>query len=131
MIRKISGAFAGGTFGALIDSINIWLLGKLGIIALIGVTMKPAFTVSWLYQRMIWGGLWMLLLILPLWKNRTVFRGCLFSLFPSAMMLLVIFPQMGKGFLGTGFGILTPVVVIGSNFIYGIIASYWYKSTVH
>lgn len=130
MIRKMSGAFAGGVVGSLVDSISIWLLGKLGILALIGVTIKPAFTAPWLYQRMAWGGLWMLLLILPFWKNRTILRGCIFSLFPSAMMLFVIFPQMGKGVLGTGFGILTPVIVLGLNFVYGIVAAYWYKSTV-
>lgn len=131
MIRKISGAFTGGVFGGLVESIFTWLLGKLGIMALVGITMKPALTDAWLYQRIIWGGLWMLLLMLPLWKNRIIFRGCIFSLFPSAMMLFITFPQMDKGFLGTGFGILTPVVVIGLNFIYGIIAAYWYKSTVH
>jgi len=131
MIRKISGAFTGGVFGGLVESIFTWLLGKLGIMALVGITMKPALTDAWLYQRIIWGGLWMLLLMLPLWKNRIIFRGCIFSLFPSAMMLFITFPQMGKGFLGSGFGILTPVVVIGLNFIYGIIAAYWYKSTVH
>lgn len=131
MIRKISGAFTGGVLGALADSIGIWLLGKLGITALVGVTLKPAFTMPWLYPRMIWGGLWMLLLMLPFWKNRTFFRGCFFSLFPSAMVLFVTFPQMGKGFLGTGFGIMTPVMVIGLNLIYGIIAAYWYKSNVH
>lgn len=131
MIRKISGAFTGGVFGGLVESIFTWLLGKLGIMALVGITMKPVLTDTWLYQRIIWGGLWMLLLMLPLWKNRIIFRGCIFSLFPSAMTLFITFPQMGKGFLGTGFGILTPVVVIGLNFIYGIIAAYWYKSTVH
>lgn len=131
MIRKISGAFTGGVFGGLVESIFTWLLGKLGIMALVGITMKPALTDAWLYQRIIWGGLWMLLLMLPLWKNRIIFRGCIFSLFPSAMMLFITFPQMDKGFLGTGFGALTPVVVIGLNFIYGIIAAYWYKSTVH
>jgi hypothetical protein len=37
---------------------------------------------------------------------------------------------MGKGLFGLGFGILTPAMVIVLNFIYGIIAAYWYKSTI-
>lgn len=130
MIRRISGAFTGGAIGGLVDSVNITLLGEMGISDLLRVTMKPDFTAPWLYQRMIWGGIWMLLLLLPLWKKRTVLRGCLFSLLPSAMMLFVVLPDMGKGFLGLGFGTLTPVVVIGLNLIYGIVAAYWYKSTV-
>jgi hypothetical protein len=129
MIRKISGAFTGGAIGGLIDSINITILGKVGICDLLGVSMKPEFTAPWLYQRMIWGGIWMLLLLLPLWENRTIIRGCLFSLLPSAMMLFMVLPSMGKGLLGLGFGTLTPVVVIGLNFIYGIVAAYWYEST--
>lgn len=129
MIRKLSGAFTGGAIGGLVDSINIWVLANLGITKLIGVTMKPEFTSPWLYQRMIWGGIWMLLLILPLWDKRPALRGSIFSLLPSAMMLFMVFPNMGKGMLGLGFGILTPVVVIGLNFIYGIVAAYWYKAT--
>lgn len=130
MIRKISGAFTGGAIGGLVDSINITLLGKLGISDLLGVTMKPEFTAPWLYQRMVWGGIWMLPLLLPLWKKQTVLRGCLFSLLPSAMMLFMVLPGMGKGVLGLGFGTLTPVLVIGLNLIYGIVGAYWYKTTV-
>ena len=130
MIRRISGAFTGGAIGGLVDSVNITILGEMGISNLLRVTMKPDFTAPWLYQRMIWGGIWMLLLLLPLWKKQTVLRGCLFSLLPSAMMLFVVLPDMGKGFLGLGFGTLTPMVVIGLNLIYGIVAAYWYKSTV-
>lgn len=130
MIRKVSGAFTGGAIGGLVDSINITILGKIGISDLLGVSMKPEFTAPWLYQRMVWGGIWMLLLLLPLWKNRTILRGCLFSLLPSAMMLFMVLPNIGKGLLGLGFGTLTPMVVIGLNFIYGIVAAYWYKTTV-
>jgi hypothetical protein len=130
IIRKLSGAFTGGAIGGLVDSINIWVLSNLGITTLLGVSMKPEFTAPWLYQRMVWGGIWMLLLLLPLWKDRTVLRGCMFSLLPSTMMLFMVFPSMDKGLLGLGFGVLTPVVVIALNFIYGIVAAFWYKTTV-
>lgn len=128
MIRKVSGAFTGGAIGGAVDSINIVLLGKLGITGLLGVTMTPEFTAPWLYQRMVWGGIWMLLLLLPLWNSKTVLRGCVFSLLPSAMMLFMVLPGMGKGLLGLGFGTLTPMIVVGLNFIYGIVAAYWYRS---
>ena len=130
IVRKVSGAFTGGAIGGLVDSINIWVFSQLGITGLLGVTMKPEFTPPWLYQRLVWSGIWMLLLLLPVWQNRTVWRGCVFSLLPSAMMLFMVFPGMGKGILGLGFGTLTPVVVIGLNFVYGIIAAFWYKFTI-
>jgi hypothetical protein len=127
VIRRISGAFAGGALGGLVDSFNIWFMGRIGISDLLGIGMKPEFSAPWLYQRMIWGGIWMLLLLLPLWKGRVLLRGMLFSLPPSAMMLFVVLPSMGKGMLGLGFGALMPAVVVGLNLIYGIIASLWYR----
>jgi hypothetical protein len=131
MIKKISGAFTGGAIGGFVDSFNIWLKGVSGISDLIGIGMKPEFKAPWLYERMVGGGLWMLLLIVPVLKSRIVLRGMLFSLFPSAMMLFIVLPSMGKGRLGLGFGILMPAVVIGLNIIYGAIASIWYAKVVH
>ena len=128
-VRAISGAFTGGALGALLDSFNIWAMGVSGISDLIGIGMKPEFTGPWLYKRMVWGGAWMLLLLLPLWKGRIVLRGMVFSLLPSAMMLFMVLPSMGKGMLGLGFGAMMPMVVVGLNFIYGIFASYWYAKT--
>ena len=127
LIRKISGAFTGGALGALIDSINIWVLSHVGITTLLGIGLKPKFTMVWLYPRLVWGGIWALLLIMPFLTRRTVIRGMIFSLVPSAMMLFVVFPGMGKGMYGLKFGALTPLLVIGLNFIYGIVASLWYK----
>lgn len=77
---------------------------------------------------MVWGRIWMLLLLLPLMGNRVVLRGMLFSLFPSAMMLFMVLPSMGKGMLGVVFGTITPLVVIGLNLVYGIVAESWYRS---
>jgi hypothetical protein len=128
MIRKISAAFTGGAIGGFVDSFNIWAMGKIGISDMIGLAMKPEFNAPWLYQRMVWGGIWMLLLLLPLMGSRAVLRGMLFSLLPSAMMLFFVFPFMGKGMLGLGFGMITPLVVICLNLIYGIVAASWYRS---
>ncbi|MDA3969797.1 MAG: hypothetical protein PF442_00435 [Desulfobulbaceae bacterium] len=127
LIRNISGAFTGGVLGALLDSFNIWAMGKTGISDLIGITMKPEFTAPWAYKRMIWGGIWMLLLLIPFLKSKIILRGMLVSLIPSAMMLFIVFPAMGKGMYGLGFGTLMPIVVIALNFIYGVLASYWYS----
>ena len=127
LLRNSSLAFTGGAIGAFVDSVNIWLMGTSGTSDMIGISMKPAFTTPWLYKRMIWGGIWMLLLLLPILKNRICLRGMLCSLAPSAMMLLVVLPAMKPGDFGTGFGILMPAVVIILNCIYGTVASTWYS----
>lgn len=127
MIKGISGAFCGGALGGFVDSFNIWFMGRVGISDLIGLGMKPEFSAPWLYQRMVWGGIWMLLLLLPLWRGRIILRGMVFSLLPSAMMLLMVLPSMGKGLFGLGFGAVTPLVVVGLNLVYGIVASLWHR----
>ena len=127
LTKRLSGAFTGGAIGALVDSANIWILGHTGITAMLGISLKPRFTTQWLYPRMVWGGIWALLLILPVLKERTIGRGMLFSLAPSAMMLFVVFPDMGKGMYGLRLGTLTPLLVLLLNFIYGIVASLWYE----
>lgn len=95
---------------------------------MIGVSLKPKLTPDWLYPRLIWGGLWALLLLLPILKAKTVLRGIIFSLLPSAVTLCYIFPEMGKGLLGLKYGTLTPLLIVISGFVYGMIASAWAKS---
>ncbi|MBU1406276.1 MAG: hypothetical protein KKE83_04690 [Proteobacteria bacterium] len=128
MVRKISGAFTGGALGALIDSVNIWVLGQVGITAWLGVALRPQFTASWLYPRLVWGGIWAMLLILPLCRQKTALRGILMSLVPTTMMLVMVFPEMGLGLMGLKAGLLTPLLVLLLNFIYGMAASFWYKN---
>jgi hypothetical protein len=128
MIKRISSAYVGGLLGALVDSFNIWFLGKIGFTALIGVGLSPAFTPAWLYPRLVWGGIWGLILLLPYLKGRTVARGMVMSLAPTATMFFMVFPAMGKGTFGIEFGALTPVLVLLLNFIWGIVASYWHEA---
>lgn len=129
MFRKLSGVFTGGAVGALIDSINVWLLSHFGILAMVGISMRVEFSGTWLYPRLIWGGIWALLLLLPVLKTRVALRGILMSLFPSAMMLFKVLPGMGKGMLGLELGLLMPVMVVTLNFIYGMVAAFWYKNS--
>ena len=128
MVRKISGAFTGGALGALIDSANIWILGQAGVTAMLGISLRPQFTAPWLYPRLVWGGIWAMLLILPFSRQKTALRGILMSLAPTAMMLVMVFPEMGMGLLGLKAGLLTPLLVLLLNFIYGLVASFWYKN---
>ncbi len=130
MIKKISCAYVGGMAGAFIDSFNIWALGYYGITAMLGIGLHPQFTADWLYPRLVWGGIWGLLFILPVKKNCLYLRGMFFSLAPTAVVLLVMFPKMGMGTLGLGFGVLTPVLVLVLNFIWGIVAAAWYHHGV-
>jgi hypothetical protein len=129
-IRRMSICFTAGCFGALINSLLVWYLGKEGIPQLFGVAIAPAWSLSFFYLRLVWGGLWGLLFCLPLWRSGFwvgVFsRGVLFSLFPTMFQLFYVFPVLqGKGTMGFALGRLTPVFVCFYNAVWGFCAALW------
>ena len=83
--------FCAGMLGALCSSLVAWKAGQLGLPALLDVRMTPSLTLSWLYSRLVWGGLWGLLYFLtvgPLKSRRHWARkGLWLSLLPTAFQL--------------------------------------------
>ena len=65
-LRDLSLAFAAGAVGALANSIAVWLAGDHGLTAALGLKVAPELTAAWLYPRLVWGGIWGLLLVLPI-----------------------------------------------------------------
>jgi hypothetical protein len=128
--RGLSLAFAAGVVGALANAGALWVLGASGALRALDVSLAPAFTPAWLYPRLVWGGLWGLLFLLPLAPQRWVAQGLMLSLFPSAVQLFVIFPyRTGAGVLGLEHGALTPLVVLAANAAWGLAASAWLRAT--
>jgi len=125
-LRRMSLLFSAGAAGGLVSSVVLWALGRLGITAMLGVSLAPRLTPAWLYPRIVWGGIWAALFLIPLFKNSPVKRGVLLSLAPSAALLFVVFPhQAYKGYLGLQLGGLTPVLMVVLNAIWGITAAMW------
>lgn len=125
-IKNISLTFAAGCVGGLANMFTVWVCGKLGLTAALGVHLAPRLSVPWLCNRLVWGGLWGFILLLP-WKNLSLpARGLLFSLAPSLVQLLVVFPhQAHQGMLGLELGYLTPVLVLFFNAVWGLAAAIW------
>ena len=59
---------AAGCLGGLVNSLVVWQGGELGIARWAGVTMAPVLSARWLYPRIVWGGIWGLLFLLPALK---------------------------------------------------------------
>jgi hypothetical protein len=113
--------FAAGCVGGLANSLVLWQFGALGINANLGVALAPSLNPSWLYPRIVWGGLWGLLFILPFLQSKLFFKGTILSIFPTLVQLLIIFPyKTHKGIAGLELGFLTPVLVLFFNWIWGI-----------
>ncbi|MDD5730390.1 MAG: hypothetical protein PHN57_04615 [Candidatus Omnitrophica bacterium] len=126
IIRKISIVFSGGAFGGLVNSLAVWSFGALGITAMLGVRLSPAFNQFWLYSRLTWGGIWGILFLLPYLKHNCVLRGIVFSLAPTLVQLFIVFPvQLKKGVMGLELGVLTPFFVILYNMVWGICSGLW------
>ncbi|ABM02366.1 conserved hypothetical protein [Psychromonas ingrahamii 37] len=123
-MKKLLLFFAAGCLGALGNSITVWQFGQLGITSTWGVSIDPSFSPAWLYPRIVWGGLWGFLFILPILQSRLLLKGTILSLFPTAVMLFIVFPyQANKGIAGIELGLMTPVFVIFFNWVWGIITA--------
>lgn len=121
----VSVCFCAGLIAALFNSAAVWLGGSWGIASLFGVTLAPAFTTTWLYPRLLWGGLWGALFCFwvryPYQRRRWIRKGMWFSLLPSAAQLFIVFPKFtAQGMLGLGLGTLTPFFIIFYNLIWGL-----------
>jgi hypothetical protein len=126
LLKQMSLVFSAGCMGALANSLAVWLFGKVGITTALGVKIAPVLTPDFLYPRIVWGGIWGLLFLLPFIANRTALRGLTYSIGPTLVQLFIVFPiKANKGFMGFEIGMLTPVFVIIFNGIWGVAAAYW------
>jgi hypothetical protein len=127
LARTLSLAFSAGVVGALANSLAAWASGAYGVSQALGVSAAPAFTLAWLYPRLVWGGLWGLLFAVPLARPRGLALGLLIGLAPAAYQLLVVLPQRGAGLLGLERGALTPLLVLILTAIWGLTAAIWLR----
>ena len=125
-ISKMSLVFSAGALGGLINGLAVWLFGLIGIAAAAGVAVAPALTPPYLYQRMVWGGIWGALFLTPMMKGSIWLRGFIYSLGPTLVQLLVVFPyKADKGFFGLDLGAAVPLFVVFYNAVWGIVAAWW------
>jgi len=123
-MNKLLIFFAAGCIGGLANSVTVWLFGQLGITSTFGVSIAPSLTPAWLYPRLVWGGIWGILFILPLLQSKLLVKGAILSLFPTAVQLFVVFPlKAHKGIAGIELGLFTPIFVIIFNWVWGVTAA--------
>lgn len=123
-MKKLLVFFAAGCLGALANSLAVWLFGKYGITTGLGVSIAPSVSPAWLYPRIVWGGIWGLLFILPMMNSRPMIKGTILSLFPTIIQLFVVFPyKADKGIAGLELGLYTPLFVVFFNWVWGVVAA--------
>ena len=123
-MRKLLIFFTAGCLGGLANSIAVWLFGYFGITLSLGVSMAPSLSPSWLYPRIVWGGIWGLLFILPVLQSKLLLKGAILSLLPTAVQLFVVFPlKANKGMAGIDLGLYTPLFVLFFNWLWGFVSA--------
>jgi len=127
MLRKLSAAFAAGAVGAVVISLLFWNLGDSGLLARVGITLRPALTPAWLYGKICWGGIWGGLFLLPVLVGSPLLQGLFFSLAPTLAALFYFLPQSSLGLMGLNAGPYTPLFIVLLNGLWGIIAAFWYR----
>ena len=121
LAKRLTVIFAAGCLGGLANSLAVWLFGAYGVTKTLGVRISPDLSPTWLYPRLVWGGIWGLLFLLPVFRSSVLKRGLLLSLGPTIIQLFVVFPyKADQGMMGMGLGALTPLLVFVFNAIWGI-----------
>ncbi len=123
MLERLLRVFGAGAAGGFANSLVVWGFGSLGICGAFGVAISPELTPAWLYPRIVWGGIWGVLLFLPILKTNLWIRALVLSFGPTIIQLLVVFPfKAGKGLGGLELGLLTPLFVLFFNYVWGLVA---------
>lgn len=123
-MNKVMIIFAAGCLGALANSLTVWLFGYVGITEIMGVAIAPPLNANWLYPRIVWGGIWGMLFLLPFLNSKLLLKGTLLSLGPTIIQLFVVFPyKANKGIAGVELGLLTPIFVLFFNWVWGAVAA--------
>jgi hypothetical protein len=130
LAKNMSLVFAAGCLGGLVNSITLWIFVEFGILSAFNVKVGAPMTPPWLYPRLVWGGIWGFLFLMPLTKQNLFMRGLLFSLGPTLFQLFVVFPYwLNKGMMGTDLGKWTPLFVVFFNAVWGWTTALWLKWT--
>ena len=129
--NKLSHCFAAGALGGLAYALAMWGMGALGIAGALGVQMDPDMNAAFLCGKIVWGGIWGLILIFPVASQRPWLKGLIVSLGPTLAQLFIIFPlTFDKGTMGLDLGAMTPFFIIVYNALWGITAAYWRHEAV-
>ncbi len=128
LAKRLTVIFAAGCLGGLANSLAVWLFGAYGVTKSLGVRIAPDLSPAWLYPRLVWGGIWGLVFLLPVFRSSVLKRGLLLSLGPTIIQLFVVFPyKADQGMMGMGLGALTPLLVFVFNAIWGITVAIWLR----
>lgn len=89
-LRQMAFCFAAGSAGALVKSAVSWGAARGGVTVVVGLHGAAALQPSLLYSRIVWGGLWALLFLLPQLRRSILFGGVAAGVVVTLMQWVVL-----------------------------------------
>lgn len=121
MLNRLTLAFGAGAVGALVLFGAVWVLAQTGSSPLPSGRAAAMLGKEFLYRQIVWGGLWALLLVLPVLPGRWLVRGALLGVLAT---LAAIFYFSGGALAQAPAALLATVFAL--NILWGIAAAFWY-----
>lgn len=116
--------FAAGCLGALLQVVVMNLAARYGFPHNLGVRIDASYSPSWLYPRIVWGGLWGFAFLLPVFASSLLLRSFVLCLIPTLVQLFIIYPfYENRGVAGVSLGTLTPVVILLFYWVWALATS--------
>jgi hypothetical protein len=116
--------FGAGCLAAFIQCLLMWLLTRYGVMHDLHVNLAGSLSPTWIYPRIVWGGLWGGLFLLPVFAGNLFSRSFVMALIPTAVQLFVIYPfYEGKGVAGLSLGLLAPFAVFFFYWVWAFVVA--------
>ena len=107
--KELGEAFSAGVFGGLAAAVALWLAGRLGLLSALGVKLGAGLSLSGLYPRIVWGGLWAFLFLLGRPQGGGLETGPDHQPGPGRVPAALCIPgHNGPGYTGPGAGAPDP-----------------------
>jgi hypothetical protein len=122
LFRQLSLAFAAGGVGVIALVVFLWIVRDAGVLTSLGLHAPKPKMPDFLYSRIVWGGLWALLFVLPVMSRQWLLRGLAVGVLASLASIFYFNPAWKNA----AFSFVLLIFV--ANAVWGIIASGWYRA---
>lgn len=121
MLKRSSLLFTAGAIGGVATVVLFYVRGALGL-------GGPPVSLGLLYKQMVWGGLWGLVLLVPLFAGRWWLKGLIVGFLAGLAALVIFLPMNGVPVakLGPGFW---ATVLLANAIVFGLVTAWWAKLT--
>jgi len=126
VVRQLTYLFSAGAVGGFFNALAIWIFGMAGFSAAAG--MPPSgWSPPTIYRQTVWGGIWGVIFVLPVFNRMPALKGILLSLAPTIVAYWYVIPMKMKAVPDFQPGLVLLLYVTLANIVWGLGAAYWLK----